>query len=187
MTEVKGRLAWCLAALVALLSAAPALAATRIDRYEAKMQLGNRSGGQIALEILFQNSRGAPNHFTPRTVTRVDFRNVPLRCANSPGDPMTELLLTSSDKDPGDEFSFVQADRAHGRKPKPRRYAFVFAGALEQPPATVSGKVDKPTKRKRGTPARARGRFTIADYDAGPGYMNCSTETRSWSAPRPVK
>lgn len=187
MDAMKGRLTICAALLVALLAVTPASAATRVDRYEAKMQLGNRSGGQIALEILFQNRRGAPKHFTPRTVTRIEFRNVPLRCANFPGDPMTELLLTRTDRTDREGFSFVQADRVRGREPKPGRYAFVFAGALEAFSATVSGKVDKPTKRKRGTPARAHGRFTIADLDAGPGHMNCSTETRSWSAPRPVK
>jgi hypothetical protein len=186
MTLIKGRLPICFAVLGVLLSASPAFAATRVDRYEAGMQLGNRSGGQIALEVLFKNQRGAPNHFTPRTVTRVDFTNVPLRCANSPGDPVTELLLTRSEST-ARSFTFQEAGRAHGQRSKPGRYAFVFAGALQGFSATISGKVDKPTKRKRGTPARIHGRFTIADLDAGPGYMNCSTETRSWSAPRPVK
>lgn len=170
-----------LAALLALaLLASGAQGATKIRHYRADIS----AGGTITLEIVFNNKRSERKLFTPRRVTRVGFESVPLTCANNPGGPTSQLQLTRSVQ----AKIVVQPALPPDPKPLPKgRYRFVFADALHNlPSTTISGKIDKPDKRKHGTPPRARGRFTIADLDLGPGFTNCATNgSPEWSAPRP--
>lgn len=169
-----------LAALLALaLLVSGAQGATKIRHYRADVF----AGGTITLEIVFKNRRGERRLFTPRRVTRVGFESVPLTCANDPGDPTSQLQLTRSVQ----AEIHVQPAGPPDAKSKKGRYRFVFAAFLHDLPfTTISGKIDKPDSRKRGTPPRARGRFTIADLDLGPGFTNCATNgSPGWSAPRP--
>lgn len=175
-----------LTALAASLPALPAHGATKVQSFRAQMYLGptQPDGGVVELEVRFKNSKQASRRFTPRRVTRVAFESVPLACANGPGDAASQLLLTRSVRT---EIGVSPAGPPHTPKPKPGRYAFVFGGAIEElGGTTISGKIDKPTERKRGTPPRAHGRFTISGFDSGPGFTDCASNgTRSWSATRP--
>ncbi len=159
--------------------ASAAQGAARIRAYRADAS----AGGTITLKIVFKNTRSEPKLFTPRRVARVGFESVPLTCANNPGDPASEGLLTRSLRA---DIPVQPAGAPGASKPK-GRYRFIFAASL---PATgsISGKIDKPDKRRRGTPPRVRGRFTIAGADLGPGTTNCDTNgSPDWSAPRPEK
>ncbi len=175
-----------LTALLASLLALPAQGATRFETFRAQMLLGpaQQDGGAVELRVKFRNTAGDKKRFTPRRITRVGFESVPLTCTNEPGDPSTSLQLTTSVQA---EIGVSPAGPPNAAKPKKGRYAFVFGGVPDLPSTTISGKIDKPNKRKRGTPPRAHGRFTIGDLDSGPGYTNCATNgSRDWSAPRPV-
>ncbi|MGZ5316391.1 MAG: hypothetical protein ACXW0S_10980 [Solirubrobacterales bacterium] len=169
-------------ALVVLLPrrfASGAQGATKIRHHRADMF----AGGTIKLEIVFKNTRSERKLFTPRRVTRVGFESVPLTCANNPGGPTSQLQLTRSVQ----AKIVVQPAAPPDSKPTKGRYRFIFAWVLpDLPSTTISGKIDKPDKRKRGTRPRARGRFTIADLNLGPGFTNCATNgSPEWSAPRP--
>ncbi|MGZ5359307.1 MAG: hypothetical protein ACXWZW_11000 [Solirubrobacterales bacterium] len=167
------------ASLLAVAVIAPAAqGATKVRHYRADIS----AGGTITLEIVFKNKRSERKLFTPRRVTRVSFESVPLTCANNPGGPTSQLQLTRSVQ----AKIVVQPAAPPDSKPTKGRYRFIFAWFLPDLPSTISGKIDKPDKRKRGTPPRARGRFTIADLDLGPGFTDCATNgSPEWSAPRP--
>jgi hypothetical protein len=144
-----------------------------------------QDGGAIEFEAKFQNSAKNRKRYTPRRVTRIDFESVPLSCSNAgPPGPFTQLLLTRS-LQTGIPVKAVPPP--HSSKPKPGRYAFRFSHSFDGFAGTITATIDKPNQRKRGTPPRAHGTFTITDLDSDPTHMNCATNgNRGFSTPRPV-
>jgi hypothetical protein len=171
-------------ALLAAAPAAPAQGATKFRTYRAQMTVGFGDGGTIELAAKFQNTPKNRQRFTPRRVTRIDFESVPLSCSNDgPPGPHTTLLLTRSLQT---SIPVKSARPPVARKPKPGRYAFRFTHSFADFTGTITATIDKPNQRKRGTPPRAHGNFTITDLDDGPGFTNCATNgQRGFSMPRP--
>lgn len=164
--------------LALALLASGAQGATKVRSYRADTS----AGGTITLKVVFKNQRGDPKLFTPRLVSRVGLESVPLVCANRPAGPASQLQLTRSVQ----AAITVQPAGPPDPTPKKGRYRFVFAGVTNLPSMTISGKIDKPDRRKRGTLPRARGRFTIADLDLATGFSDCATiGSPEWSAARP--
>ncbi len=173
-------------ALVALALAAAvpvASGATKVREFRSPMYVGFESGGLITLEIVFKNKSSNKKLYTPRQVTSIRLESVPLSCSNDPGDPISQLSLTTT---LATSIKVVKAPPPHASKPKPGRYAFRFSAPFDGFAGSNSGTIDKPNERPQGTPPRAHGTFTITDLDADPGHTNCASNGgRSWSAPRP--
>jgi hypothetical protein len=134
--------------------------------------------GTLTLRFVFKNKAGTPSKFTPRQLTRIDFSNVPLRCANNPGEATSRLLLTRT---LDVAVKLMKVPPPSGKKPKPGRYAFRFAYAFADFDGTLRSTIDKPNRKSGPRPTRSQGSLTINDLDAGPGQTNCSTSgPRSW-------
>ncbi|HEX2359941.1 MAG TPA: hypothetical protein VHH72_09015 [Solirubrobacterales bacterium] len=133
-----------------------------------------QSGGRIVLGFIFKNKRANKGKFTPRQLTSIGLEGVPLRCANSPGDPASSALLTTSIPARKTPRSPRQAN------PKPNRYSFSFSSGFSDFDGTVGGRVYKRNGRGR---LLTFGNLTIRDIDfSAPGPSNCSTTgERSWS------
>ena len=175
-------------ALAGLL-AVPAHGATRFDTYRAQLPPVGAGpnppgGGVLEVEVKMQNSRKNRKRFNPRTVIRIDFESVPLSCRNGgPPAPVTQLLLTSS-LQPG--IPVKAAPPPVAKKPKPGRYAYRFSHSFTGFAGTITGTIDKPNDRKKGTPPRLHGSFTITDLDSDPTHMDCETGgQRGFSMQRP--
>jgi hypothetical protein len=140
--------------------------------------------GTLTLRFVFKNKASTPSKFTPRQLVRIDFANVPLRCANNPGEPTSQLLLTRT---LDVAVKLAKVPPPSGKKPKPGRYAFRFAYSFADFDGTLRSTIDKPNRPSGPRPTRSQGSLTINDLDAGPGQTNCSTNgPKSWGG-LPVK
>jgi hypothetical protein len=134
--------------------------------------------GTLTLRFVFKNKARTPSKFTPRQLIRIDFSNVPLRCANNPGEPTSQLLLTRT---LDVAVKLTKVPPPSGKKPKPGRYAFRLADSFTDFDGTLRSTIDKPNRKKGPRPTRSQGSLTINDLDAGPGQANCSTSgPKSW-------
>jgi hypothetical protein len=134
--------------------------------------------GTLTLRFVFKNKASTPNRFTPRQLVQIDFSNVPLRCANNPGEPTSQLLLTRT---LNVAVKLTKVPPPSGKKPKPGRYAFRFAYSFANFDGTLRSTIDKPNRPRGPRPTRSQGSLTINDLDAGPGQANCSTTgPKSW-------
>jgi hypothetical protein len=133
--------------------------------------------GTLTLRFVFKNKARTPK-FTPRQLIRIDFSNVPLRCANNAGEPTSQLLLTRT---LNVAVKLMKVPPPSGKKPKPGRYAFRFAYSFADFDGTLRSTIDKPNRGSGPRPTRSQGSLTINDLDAGPGQTNCSTTgPKSW-------
>jgi hypothetical protein len=126
--------------------------------------------GTLTLDFVFKNTRADTRKFTPRQLTRIDFSQVPLLCANASGNGTSRLLLTTTLQT---NIKLTKAPPPSGKKPKPRRFAFRFAYSFQTFTGTLNGTIDKPNHGPRRL--RSQGSLNIADLDSDPGHMNCST------------
>ena len=133
--------------------------------------------GKLTLDFTFKNKRGSKKKFTPRQLTRVDFANVPLTCANGhTSSPGTTQLIYNATFAPGAKFKKVPPPK----HPKPGRYSFRFSYAFPGLLGTIGGTIDKPNQPGK-RPLRAHISLDIEDLDVDPGHSDCSTNgTATW-------
>jgi hypothetical protein len=183
---MKTLLSIALASLLALAAPVTAEGATKFRTYRTQMVVSpmQPGGGSLELRVKFQNSKKHRKRFNPRVVTSIDLAGVPLTCFNAgPPGPVTGYSLTTTVPGPIP----VNAVRPpHASKPKKGRYAYRFSLSFEGFAGSFTATIDKPNVRKRGTPPRVHGMFTITDLDADATHSNCATSGgRGFSMPRP--
>jgi hypothetical protein len=172
----------CFSSLLALALIAPAgaEAASQLRHFQGSLsQVGAppRNGGQIGLDVVFQNKPSAKRKFTPRRITTVEIQGMPLTCANSPGQPGAEAILTTAIQT---QVKVTKQPAPVARKPKANRYSFRFATGFAGFTGALSGKIYKRGGRGR---VLSNGILRIDQLDFPGGPTNCSsTGPRGWSA-----
>jgi hypothetical protein len=173
---MKSRLAIGVVALLAIGLVAPiADAATQLRRVQVPIP-GSATNppsppGTLTLDFVFKNKRTSKRKFTPRQLTRIDFAQVPLSCANEPGEPASVLFFNTT---LNTNVKLTKVPPPGGKKPKPGRYAFRFSYVFPTFTGTLGSTIDKPNRPGK-RPLRSQGTLNVTDLDSDPGHTNCTT------------
>jgi hypothetical protein len=163
------------AVLVGALIAPTAQAATQVRQVRVEIPGPTTTpptpAGTMTLDFLFKNKPSSKRKFTPRQLTRIDFAQVPLACANNPGEASSVLFFNMT---LNTNVKLTKVPPPGGKKPKPGRYAFRFFHSFPTFSGTLRSTIDKPNRPGK-RPLRSQGSLNIVDLDADPGHTNCST------------
>jgi hypothetical protein len=174
---MRSRLVIGLAALLAPALIAPAAeAATQVRQVRVPIPGPGTTPptppGTLTLDVVFKNKPSSKRKFTPRQLTRIDFAQVPLACANTPPQGTSQLLLTTA---LNTSVKLTKVPPPSGKKPKPGRYAFRFSYSFQTFTGTLGSTIDKPNRPGKW-PLRSQGSLNVVDLDSEPGHTNCSTQ-----------
>jgi hypothetical protein len=165
-----------LTALLAMALVAPAAyAATQVRRVQVQIPGPTTTpptqAGTLSFDLVFKNKPTSKRKFTPRQLTRIDFAQVPLACANNPGEASSVLFFNTT---LNTSVKLGKVSPPGGKKPKPARYAFRFSYAFQTFTGTLGSTIDKPNRPGK-RPLRSQGSLNVVDLDSDPGHTNCST------------